>query len=435
VDGVDLAGESCVRPLGQDYCRIRGEKVLTGLDATTIAWGIRCPTTSAPFCSHGGTLHEVWALVLGASVTLEDPQRPTVATPVADAFASGSWTRGAASVTFDASDNTGIRRRRVVEGSTTWASRTAPGAAAGGCGDGSGDAYTHLQPCAGARGLNGTQTLTVPDVCVFGDGVHELRVTAEDTGGGEARSAPFSARVDCTAPQVVVAAGPSPRLEGEVLAPEVRASDAAAGVASTVRQLSVDGGPWEAAPAGVVGEAGRTYTFRARAVDRAGNASGWVESAPVSFVAAQPQPQSERQPQPSAPAGDGAGGSTPRAEPALRPAPAEALAAPVATLPAAGGRPGTRRARLMIRRVHVRSGLATVEGTAPGGYTGAVRVIVRFTARGRSGAARATTTAAAGRWRARVRFPRRASIRRVEAATPRGVVLAARPRARPRQRR
>jgi len=425
VDGTDIEGETCVRPLGESFCRIRGERLLSGLDATTIAWGIRCPTTSAPFCSHGGTLHEVWALVLSASVTLEDVQPPAVHPLVPSAFVGGTWSRGAASVTFDASDNTGIRRRRVVEGATTWAARTAPGASAGGCGDGSGDAYTYLQPCAGARGLNGTQTVTVPDVCVFGDGVHELRAAAEDTGGGETRSAPFSVRVDCTAPEVWVAAGPSPRLAGDVLAPAVSASDGASGVATVERQLSVDGATWMTAPASVEGEAGRTYRFRARARDEAGNASGWVESAPVSFVAAAaPVPAGvEHHPgqwEPGAPA------ST--AEAAALPTPPAALTAPGELARAVPAPPAAARSgRLRIGRVRRRGSTLIVEGTAPRAYAGIVRVSVRFAGSGRTVVATTRATARSGRWRAALRTPRRSRVRRVQATARTRGVRAARP--------
>jgi len=422
IDGVIQSGESCARGPGEAFCRVSGVREYSNLAARTLGYGVRC--SKPPYCVHGATLHAVWAVILDAAVVLDDHESPVVGVP-GGALTNGAWKRGESFVTFDASDNTGIRRRRVVEGATTWASRTAPGASAGGCGDGSGDAYTYLQPCAGARGLNGTQTVTVPDVCVFGDGVHELRAAAEDTGGGETRSAPFSVRVDCTAPEVWVAAGPSPRLEGDVLAPAVSASDGASGVATVERQLSVDGATWMTAPASVEGEAGRTYRFRARAVDEAGNASGWVESAPVSFVAAAaPVPVGvEHHPgqwEPGAPA------ST--AEAAALPAPPAALTAPGELARAVPAPPAAARSgRLRIGRVRRRGSTLIVEGTAPRAYAGIVRVSVRFAGSGRTVVATTRATARSGRWRAALRAPRQARVRRVQATARTRGVRAARP--------
>ena len=186
---------------------------------------------------------------------------------------------------FWAEDNTGVRVRRLVEGTRIRGSRVAPGAPVG-CGDHNvGDAYTYLQPCAGVRGLNGEQVVQVANVCVWGDGAHEIRGLAVDTGGGEALSdAAATVKVDCTAP--VVSAGPDSAADvevGETVAPAVSAVDAHAGVTETETEVDLGDGSWRPYDGPVQAAEGSVYRFRARATDAAGNVSEWSEpSAPIS---------------------------------------------------------------------------------------------------------------------------------------------------------
>jgi hypothetical protein len=237
-DGVDVPSETCFAGIGQAYCRVSGLRTFTNLNAQSIAYGARCQTVWGS-CTNGATLHEVWVLVLSATVTLDDLEPPTVG-PVSGGLADGRWHNGGGELRFSATDNTGIRIRRLVEGETVRASRTAPGAAQGGCGDlNVGDAYTYAQPCAGSRGLNGEQAVAVPSVCGWGDGLHELRGVAVDTGGRQAVSpTAVTVRVDCTPPRVDV--GPDADrvvAPGTAIAPDVTATDAHAGVAATEIQV------------------------------------------------------------------------------------------------------------------------------------------------------------------------------------------------------
>ena len=276
IDGVDQPSETCYRPQGEAFCRINGLKAFAGLNAHSLAYGARCDTADA-HCSTGSTLHMVWALVRSATVTLDDTEAPTVSTPAATGLADGGWHRGAGSVTFTADDNTGIRVRRLVEGATTRATATAPNAGAGGCGSpNAGDAYTYLQPCAGTRGLNGTQAVPVADVCAWGDGEHAIRAAAEDTGGTTTTSSgSVTVRVDCTGPAVTTAS-PSGVDAGQTIEPDVTATDPR-GVGSTEVQWQTGAmNYWKPYAGPITAEAGFSYRFRARATDALGNVSAWT---------------------------------------------------------------------------------------------------------------------------------------------------------------
>lgn len=279
VDGDDQTSETCQRAYGQAFCRITGTRDFNGLDATQIAYGVRCHY--APYCSNGGTLHDVWVLILSATVYLDDTEPPTVTNPAATGLADGEWHRAPGSITFDASDNTGIKSRRVVSGSTTVGQATAPGAAAGGCGGTTGVAYSYTQPCAGSRGLNGTQSVTV-DPCLLGTGTHALRVAATDTGAAETQSSgTVSVKADCTGPTASVDAGAAERLEGSLIEPTFAAADAHSGVASTERQFRIGAQAWQTYTSPITAAAGTTYRFRARATDVVGNVGVWTESSAV----------------------------------------------------------------------------------------------------------------------------------------------------------
>jgi hypothetical protein len=302
MDGSDMGGESCVKPPLEAFCRVTGERTLANLSAKTLAYGVRCETSYGS-CTNGWSLHHVWAIVRSATVTLEDTQPPVVSAPRGE-LADGAWRRGGGSLVFSAEDNTGVRVRRLVVDGRVRASRVAPGAPLG-CGDHNvGDAYTYLQPCAGARGLNGEVGIAVGDVCVWGDGVHAVKAVAVDTGGGEASSAQAATvKVDCTAPTLSVTPGASEVEPGEAVAPAVVAQDAHAGVVPTATQTEVDSGDgvWRPYAGPLAATEGSVYRFRARATDAAGNVSAWSEPSPPVVVKARPVAGDEETPPWSAP--------------------------------------------------------------------------------------------------------------------------------------
>lgn len=297
VDGVDQSTESCQPSVDEILCRRTGTKRFDELAARTIAYGVRCSTDRSE-CDVGATVHRVWALVLEARVTLEDLEAPVVSAVELAGLADGRWHRGGGFVVFSASDNTGVRERRVLsDRGALLGIAKAPSAASGGCFDGTGVAYTYTEPCAGSRGINGPQSVSVSDPCALGDGVHWVRGVAIDTGGRRSETAPASVRIDCSAPVVSVTAGATTRAAGSSLEPAVHAADAASGLASTTVEVSEDAGLWQRLTGPLEVADGQAYRFRARATDVAGNVSGWTYSAVVTG-------------EPAASGDDGSGGTT-----------------------------------------------------------------------------------------------------------------------------
>jgi hypothetical protein len=383
------------------------------LDVHTIAYGLRCVTTWTS-CPNGVTLHEAWAIVRSATVTLEDLEAPVVGDIEASGLADGQWHRGPGSLTFSASDNTGVRVRWVVEGAQARVSQAAPGASAGGCGEpGLGEAYTYLKPCDGDRGLNGRRAIAVADVCAWGDGVHYVKAAATDTGGGEATSAgTATVRVDCTAPAVAI----SPASDQEVpagtkIAPAVSASDARVGVASTEVQVQVGTQAWGPHTGAIPAQAGSWYRFRARATDSIGNVSAWSVSAWTTGVRVETPPPTSQTPQEPSPD-----------ETETPPAPLlPTQAAPIAVIAESPtgtptATPAPRAAATTARvsaRAQRRGRRIVVTGTTPPAFRGRVSVTVIVRTARRKRRYTATATANLGRFRARIRLPKHRRIVRV----------------------
>jgi hypothetical protein len=418
IDGVDQAGESCLPGIGEAFCRIQGTRTFAGLNASTIAYGIRCVV--APYCAHGATLRTVWALVLSATVTLDDRQAPTVSAVDATGLADGQWWNRAGGVSFSGQDNTGIRRRAVVVGGVVRAVVEAPAAASGGCRDvGLGEAYSYVRPCADGRGLNGARTVSV-DPCSWGDGVHSVRGRVTDTGGLEAvSSTAATVRVDCSAPDIAVGSAAPAVVEGEPVEPSVTASDSRSGLSRTEVEVRVDGGSWRAHDALLPAVAGRTYAFRARAVDVAGNWTAWRQTDVTWGVARPAQPTTEIPRPPVTPA-----------DPAGVVEPSGALDAPLADDAAPVDRlaehvPETLAsapARLRITRVRTSaSRVIEIRGVADRALVATVTVTIRAGRRGHHRRA----PVANGVWRARIRTAAKARVIDVRATTPATATYAA----------
>jgi hypothetical protein len=265
---------------------------------------------------------------------------------------------------------------------------------------------------------------------------------AVDTGGGEAASSTAATvRIDCTPPSVTMGELPAEVVGGESIgAPVVDAVDAASGVARTEVHLSVDGGPWVAAGSEIVAGVGRSYVFRARAVDVAGNASAWRVGQAVRGIApptpdpgaggeegiggegpgaeepggevpgaAVPGPHAEAD-GPAADAGEGDGsvgggevsGGSPTVFPAMTPSPVTVL----------GGAMDPR-----VRIVHVLGGRRRIVVLGTSARDLSATATVRLRTRGGRAQVRRVRIAG-GRWRAR--FARRGGRRlsRIEVRTP-----------------
>lgn len=150
--------------------------------ANLLSFGVLCVAVAPVTCSNGGTLHKAVAVLYGATVTLSDPSLPTLSNVGGSALAGG-YLRSAQSVTYDASDNTGIRTGRLyvdgsVRASTTYACD-----------------FTYAVPCSDKSGAE----LSL-DTRSLGDGPHTVQVAAGDPAGNEAKSAPWTVLVDNTAP-------------------------------------------------------------------------------------------------------------------------------------------------------------------------------------------------------------------------------------------
>ena len=357
-------------------------------------------------------MQRVEVVLYGATVTIDDQQDPSFTAQHTVAAANGSWhTANSAAVTLPAaSDNTGIRERRaIVDGvvQQTWA---APGAAAGGCGElNSGVAYTFTQPCAGARGLSSAMAAEL-SLSGLEDGVRTVRFSAVDTGGREVLSPEYTIKLDRN-PPAVAAASPGQLSAGQPLTFATAVSDGASGVASTEREMSVDGGAWE--PMSGAAQAGRAYRFRVRALDVAGNRSAWVETTSVRVpAAAMPEPS-------PAPSGPNAGADAAEPVPPLPAADARATAPPgfpvaisapqvAPTIARADGTPRVRAARLDRTRLRV-------SGTLP--LTASSRLTVTFAARVRGRTVKVSQRVGVSRGRWSASLPIKGALRKVTAGT------------------
>ena len=425
IDGQDVIGETCSVGHSDVLCSRSGWTSMPVTSAQSLSLGVRCVAVNG--CPVGGSLHEVWALILEARITLDDLQPPVVSAVEADGLADGRWHNRSATLTFTASDNTGVQERRIVEGSVVRAVDLAPAAAAGGCRDGSGVAFTYVDPCAGTRGVNGRRSLNV-NPCGWGPGSHTIKAVAFDVDRAKTESAPVTVKVDCTSPTVAVDVIDGSSVAGTTLAPALSATDAVSGVASTALEVSVDGGEWQGSSTPVVVEAGRSYRFRARATDVAGNASGWAHSTTVLGVAPipelEPEAETESEPgdndptprdaeRPSAPAA-----STPLA-PVTGP---PTIATPVQAPTGGGGAPQTTvvaptapSASVAIGKVRTRGRRVTLRGTVARSFSG--RVVVALSV---SKGKRLIRTARPrnGRWSVRITLPsRRVRPRRASVTT------------------
>jgi hypothetical protein len=218
--------------------------------------------------------------------------------PSAPALADGQWHGpGQYAVSSTASDNTGVRERRVLLEGYEVGRRTAPGAADDGCGQvNQGLAYTHVKPCEGTRGVNGalTTTITIPAGDGRLDGTGELVATAQDTGGTSVVSSALSVKVDTTAPSPPGVSGDpawSAAQAGVVASTVAAESDRAPIVAADVERCGASTGCVTSRVAG--GAFGATLdhalpaleegatTLRVRHIDGAGNVGAW--SGPVTL--------------------------------------------------------------------------------------------------------------------------------------------------------
>jgi hypothetical protein len=185
-DGAILPGQSCLDTLeNAERCIIGGPPghgtepaTITGLSAHQLAFGIDCLAPTGEECITGATLHAAWAAMYGATVTITDPNPPTLTTPHGELWEPAEYHHGTQTVQVSAADQGGgIKTIDLAADGQPIATYNAS------CD------YTHPQPCPSSTG---EQTLTLP-TSHLPDGTHTLTLTATDAAGNQ--SAPISEQV------------------------------------------------------------------------------------------------------------------------------------------------------------------------------------------------------------------------------------------------
>src|SRR4051794_1064632 len=183
LDSCQIAPTDLSCSSGQPGYSALAERSIGGLATTGLTVGFSCrPTGGASTCGNGGTLHQVWAALYSATVTLSDSSSPSVSN-VGGSLVGGGFVRGSRFVSFDASDNAGVRQGRVYVDGAVVASETYS------CD------FTYTVPCSSRSGSR-----IELDTRSVSDGSHLVQVAAVDPAGNEVRSPGQTIAVDNGAP-------------------------------------------------------------------------------------------------------------------------------------------------------------------------------------------------------------------------------------------
>jgi hypothetical protein len=189
-----LVREGCVVPDGQTQCNVGAREDLNGtgvsgaslvtydLDTAWAQWGVTCSPATFKSCataSDGSYPYGSFNL-WGSIVTIRDDQKPAVA--ASGGLWSDGWRRPTETLTYDASDNAGVRAVRAQVG-------TVPAIANGACD------FHRPAPCPSR--LSGGLTLSAAPP----DGPQPAMVTAIDAAGNES-TATRTVNIDGNAPRV-----------------------------------------------------------------------------------------------------------------------------------------------------------------------------------------------------------------------------------------
>jgi hypothetical protein len=170
-DGNVIPSETCSIPSGQSTCSVGGFGTIQdlALSAHSLSLGVTCAANPG-VCTTGASLHQVWASLYAATVTIADTTLPSLPTPTGALWTS-RYQQGTQSLTYSATDDTGVA-------STTLIADGNPSPLAGGD---VGCDYTRPAPCPNAT--NATLTL---DTTRLTDGPHTLALTSTDPAGNPA---------------------------------------------------------------------------------------------------------------------------------------------------------------------------------------------------------------------------------------------------------
>ena len=149
------------------------------INTQSLWFGVRC-APSRLFCTNSTDGSRAWIAVYSATVTVQDPDPPTVAAP-----ATGTeWQRGTA-IEVVANDASGIGSVALSAGTQTVA-RVAQACD-----------FTRMLPCP--------PSVRVPLAPDLPDGTHTISAVATDAAGQSRSSAPATLKLDRTAPEAPIA--------------------------------------------------------------------------------------------------------------------------------------------------------------------------------------------------------------------------------------
>jgi hypothetical protein len=195
-EGTIVPGETCLDSVENgETCFVGGPPgegggpaVVAGLSTHQLSLGVVCKAPTGQECVTGATLHEVWAAMYGASVTVSDPTPPTLSPPVGSLWGpggAGGFHKGSENVTTSAQDvGGGVQSIVLSADGRPVETYTAP------CN------FTFAQPCPSSTGA---QTLTLPTTGLS-DGTHTLTLAATDAAGNQSTVASEQITVDNGAP-------------------------------------------------------------------------------------------------------------------------------------------------------------------------------------------------------------------------------------------
>ena len=196
VEGTIVPGETCLDSVENgETCSVGGPPgegespaVVSGLATHQLSLGIVCNAPTGQECVTGATLHEAWAAMYAATVTLSDPTPPTLNAPSGALWGpgeAGGFHKGTESVTTSAQDvGGGVQSIVLSADGRPVETYAAP------CN------FTFAQPCPSSTG---TQTLTLPTTGLS-DGTHTLALVTTDAAGNQSAVASEQITVENSAP-------------------------------------------------------------------------------------------------------------------------------------------------------------------------------------------------------------------------------------------
>jgi hypothetical protein len=177
------AGHGCPGPEGAQASSWPRPRAYDLGGATKIVQRVVCVgAASAPFCSARG---QNYLQTFTAEATVVDDTPPSVSILPSGPLARGEWVSGNQSLSYEASDNVGVKAAKAWIGGAPREGNARP------CD------YSQRIPCPNGPGQVEIDTRQSPE------GTQPLHVAGEDAAGNSAESAPVTVRIDNTAPGAV----------------------------------------------------------------------------------------------------------------------------------------------------------------------------------------------------------------------------------------